>query len=126
MNPALAVAIATEVLAKAAAFDSRTVGEGDILAWAEAIGDLDIDDALAAVTRHYRDSADWLKPVHVRRHVQAIARERARTAITAAATAPDCPHGQPGGLTLHPGTGEPLCALCRAHGTPNSPKGITP
>lgn len=66
------------VLAKAAAFDSRTVGEADILAWFEALGDLDVDDALAAVTRHYRESTDWLKPAHVRRIVGEIARERRR------------------------------------------------
>lgn len=66
-----------QVLAKVAAFDRRTVGETDILAWLEAIGDLPLEDALAAVTRHYRESDQWLKPSHVRDQVTAIRNERA-------------------------------------------------
>lgn len=66
-----------QVLAKAAAFDRRTVGEVDILAWLEAIGDLPLEDALAAVTRHYRESDTWLKPSHIRDQVIAIRNERA-------------------------------------------------
>ncbi len=65
------------VLTKAAAFDQRTVGDGDILAWLDAIGDLDVVDALAAVTRHYRDSTDFLRPAHLRRQVAGIVQERA-------------------------------------------------
>jgi hypothetical protein len=68
------------VLTKAAAFDLRTVGEGDILAWADAIGDLDLPDALAAVSRHYRTSTERLMPAHIRRHVDEIRRERIRAA----------------------------------------------
>ncbi len=68
------------VLTKAAAFDSRTIGEADIAAWYEAIGDLEAVDALASVTRHYRETSDRLMPAHVRRLVTEIARERHRTA----------------------------------------------
>src|SRR5574342_891270 len=68
----------SRVLAKAAAFDRRTVGEVEVLAWLEAIGDLDVGDALAAVTAHYRDSHDWLTPSHIRTLVTVADRERHR------------------------------------------------
>lgn len=80
MNPAEV----SQVLAKAAAFDLRTVGQADVLAWLEAIGDLDVDDALAAVTRHYRDTTEWLKPAHIRQLVDDIQRERRRARREAA------------------------------------------
>lgn len=66
-----------DILAKAAAFDQRIVGEADIFAWMEAIGDLSYVDALAAVTRHYRESADRLMASHVREQVRAIRNDRA-------------------------------------------------
>ena len=68
------------VLAKAAAFDQRTVGQADILAWHEALADLDAADALAAVTRHYATSEQRIMPVHVRRIATELARERHRAA----------------------------------------------
>lgn len=68
------------VLAKAAAFDQRTVGQADILAWHEALHDLDAADALAAVTRHYATSEQRIMPVHVRRIATDLARERHRIA----------------------------------------------
>ena len=55
------------VLAKAAAYDRRTVGEADARAWHEVLGDVELVDALVAVARHYRDSTDWLMPAHLRR-----------------------------------------------------------
>ncbi len=69
------------VLAKAQAYDRRTIGEADVLAWHEALSDLDVGDALAAVAAHYRDSTDWLMPVHVRRGVAELARQRRRAEL---------------------------------------------
>jgi hypothetical protein len=66
------------VLAKAAAFDQRTVGSADVAAWYEAIGDLDAGDALAAVTRHYRSADQRIMPSHLRQLVAEIDRERRR------------------------------------------------
>jgi hypothetical protein len=48
----------------------------------------------------------------------ADAKTEAKAAIAAARDGPECPHGQPGGESLHPTTGRPLCALCR-EGTPS-------
>jgi len=103
---------AARVLTKAAAFDQRTVGAADAIVWAEALDEIGVDDALEAVTRHYRGQTDRLMPAHVRRHVEQMRRDRTRVAV-AAADKRECQHGQPGGSTLHPTTGLPLCALCR-------------
>lgn len=67
---------AARVLAKAAAFDQRTVGEADVRAWHEALSDLDAGDALAAVTRHYRQRTERIMPAHVRDGAVEIAKER--------------------------------------------------
>lgn len=71
---------AARVLAACATFDNRKVRgpEGEQLAeaWFSVIGDLDFLDAIEAVRRHYRDSAEWMMPVHVRRGVAAIKAER--------------------------------------------------
>lgn len=72
------------VLAKAAAFDHRTIGRSDVAAWHEVLGDLAVDDALAAVTAHYRGTGERLMPSDVRRIVVAKRNERHdRAAITA-------------------------------------------
>lgn len=79
------------VLTKAAAFDQRTIGEADVLAWHEALSDLDAADALAAVTRHYSTTEQRIMPVHVRRLArevaaarrEAIERDEARRSIEA-------------------------------------------
>jgi hypothetical protein len=74
----------TRVLSKAAAFDQRTIGAADVAAWHEAIGDLDVNDALAAVTRHYQHTDQRIMPAHLRRLVAEIERERRRATREAA------------------------------------------
>ncbi|MDG4796198.1 hypothetical protein [Micromonospora sp. WMMD1082] len=64
------------ILALAAARDRRTVGEVDVRAWHEDIGDLDFDDARNAVSRHFRESTEYLMPVHVRRIATELRRQR--------------------------------------------------
>lgn len=66
------------LLAKAAAFDQRTIGAADVAAWHEAVGDLDAGDALAAVTRHYQRTDQRIMPSHLRQLVTEIDRERRR------------------------------------------------
>lgn len=55
-----------KLLAAAAARDARTVGEADIEAWYQDVGDLGYADALASVSEHYRDTDRRLMPSHVR------------------------------------------------------------
>lgn len=65
-----------------AALDRRTVGEADALAWHATLRDLPYADCRDAVVAHYRDSADWIMPAHVRQRVRAARRERlARTPV---------------------------------------------
>lgn len=64
------------VLAKAAGYDNRNVGEANVRAWHEALADLDVRDCLAAVAEHHRSSTEYLMPVHIRRLAADIRRER--------------------------------------------------
>ena len=66
-----------KVLVKASAYDLRTVGQVDVIAWHEALSDIDFADALDAVTQHFRDSTERLMPAHVRRLAIAARQHRA-------------------------------------------------
>jgi hypothetical protein len=59
------IAEAADVLAMAAAFDSRTVGKADILAWHAVIGHLEPSEARDAVVAHYSETRDRIMPVDV-------------------------------------------------------------
>jgi len=59
-----------------AARDRRTVGKADAIAWGADIGDLDYTDAAEAVSRHFRESSEWLMAAHVRTIVKRIRSER--------------------------------------------------
>jgi hypothetical protein len=60
------------LLGVCAAYDRRTVGEVDAMAWAEALDDIELDDAKTAVVQHYRNTRDWIMPADVRKLVKAI------------------------------------------------------
>jgi hypothetical protein len=66
------------VLTAAAARDARTIGDADVLAWHQDIGDLNFTDALEAVSRHYRETTDRIMPAHVRRIAVQLDRDRRR------------------------------------------------
>lgn len=66
------------VLAKAAAFDQRTVGEADVMAWHEIVGRFELVDALEAVRVHYSNSTERIMPAHVLRLAPAARDERHR------------------------------------------------
>lgn len=76
------------LLAKAAAYDARTVGKADVAAWHEALHMLDYGDAMAALVDHFRESTERLMPVHINRRVKAMRAERL-TGIDAVELAPD-------------------------------------
>jgi hypothetical protein len=56
---------AAKLLAVAAAFDNRTVGETDATAWSLALGDATLAEASAAVVEHYTTSTERVMPAHV-------------------------------------------------------------
>ncbi|MFC7219309.1 hypothetical protein ACFQLX_14190 [Streptomyces polyrhachis] len=92
---------ALRLLAHAAAFDRRTVGEIEARAWAAALHDVPLDqDTLDAVARFYGDLAPgaepgdptrrrWLEPHHVRYHRRRIRNARIAAANLAYSGDPD-------------------------------------
>jgi hypothetical protein len=68
----------SRLLAACAMFDFRTVEEPDAEAWHLVIGDLDYEEAMEAVRRHYADSTDRMMPAHIRQGVKALRQARRR------------------------------------------------
>lgn len=66
-----------ELLAFCAAFDRRTVGKADVLAWQTVLVDLDYDAARQAVAEHYATETRWIMPADIR---GAVRRSRATAA----------------------------------------------
>jgi hypothetical protein len=67
-----------KVMAKCSAYDLRTVGRADVAAWSEILGTVELDDALEAVTRFYRESSARAMPADILRHSKAAKRDRLR------------------------------------------------
>lgn len=76
MNPA----DVPRLLAMAAARDNRKRNDAMAVAWYQDLGDLAFDLAVEAMNRHYRTSAEYLMPVHIRRLADEIDREQRRAA----------------------------------------------
>lgn len=76
MNPSEAA----KLLATAAAWDRRTVGEVDAQAWAKTLDELPVEECTAAIAAHFRacPNATFLMPAHVREHVTQARREEAQ------------------------------------------------
>ena len=66
------------LLAACAMYDYRAVEAEDAEAWFPLIGDLDFEDAMESVRRHYQSLTDRMMPAHVRQGVKAIREERRR------------------------------------------------
>lgn len=67
------------LLAMAAARDNRTPSQAMALAWNQDLGDLEYDECVEGMNRHYR-SADpiWITPQHIRGHVREVRDEKRR------------------------------------------------
>lgn len=78
---------AAMMLAQMQAYDQRTVGESDVIAWHALLVDAPFEDCQEAVRRHYAEQTDRIMPAHVRRLVRDIIRER-EVAATATGWAP--------------------------------------
>lgn len=65
-----------DALKYAAAFDQRTVGKADILAWSMACGHLSREEITDAIVGHYSESRDRIMPVDVIRRVRAVHKAR--------------------------------------------------
>jgi hypothetical protein len=73
---------AGELLGTCAAFDRRTTGPADALAWFKVLGDLPFADCEQAVIDHYQQNTDWIMPAHIRRRVMAMRARRLEHVLT--------------------------------------------
>lgn len=64
------------LLATISTIDNRRLDETTVQAWHGVLGDLDIDECMEAVRRHFAKSTDWLMPAHIRATVAAIREQR--------------------------------------------------
>lgn len=60
--------------------DNRRIDDATVLVWHEVLRDMSFDDCLVAVTRHFRESTDYLMPAHIVRGAREIERQRTREA----------------------------------------------
>jgi hypothetical protein len=65
-----------DLLTTIAAFDRRTVGKGDVIAWHATLNDIRYEDALTVVIDHYRQSREWLMPADIRNAVRTLRNKR--------------------------------------------------
>lgn len=79
-----------DLLTKCAAYDQRTIGEGDVMAWWEVLNRIELADALEAVRLHYTEQSDRAMPADIRKLAlnirdqrQARERQQERRAIEA-------------------------------------------
>jgi hypothetical protein len=68
----------TKVFTKIQIGDNRQAGTVVLAEWFDSIGDLDFDDAIAAVIMFRRESKEYLVPAHIRENVRRIKEERAQ------------------------------------------------
>ena len=71
------------LLAFCAAYDQRTIGDADVLAWDEALDspwvpNIDIDEAQAAVIAHYRETPQRISVADVLKRVKTGRADRYR------------------------------------------------
>lgn len=72
-----------DLLTFAAAVDNRRVDDATVATWQEILPDVDHADAREAVRRHFRDSREYLTPVHVAKGAETIHEERIRARVRA-------------------------------------------
>ena len=70
-----------DLLTLIASRDRRKVGQTDVTAWHQDVGDLPFADAEEAVARYFRESRDWITPYDVRARVKAIRSERLAASV---------------------------------------------
>lgn len=66
----------TLLLTSAAAFDRRTIGEADVIAWTKLLQDYRFEDAQLALERHYASSREWVMPFDIIDGIKTIRAER--------------------------------------------------
>jgi hypothetical protein len=64
------------ILAKIALIENRAATNETIRAWHEILEDINFEDAMEALVRHYRNSSDACKPAHIVRGAREVKDER--------------------------------------------------
>jgi len=64
------------LLTSAAAFDRRTIGEADVIAWAKLLRDYRFEDAQEALEAHYASSREWVMPYDIIEGIKTIRAKR--------------------------------------------------
>ena len=67
------------ILAFVSLIDNRQVSDEAIMAWHELLKDLEFEDARQAVTNHFKDSNEYLRPVHIIQGAKRVKMERKKT-----------------------------------------------
>lgn len=67
---------AQALLLLAAGYDNRKPDQMVSRAWAEALADVDYQDARAFIVRHYQSTREWLMPSDIVADVRRVERER--------------------------------------------------
>lgn len=68
----------SQLLSLIRSYDNRKADDATVLAWHAVLHDLDLADCQAAVIEHMGTSEAYLMPVHIRRGVREIERQRIR------------------------------------------------
>lgn len=71
---------AAQLLGLAAAADRRTIGDADVLTWADLLHDVAFEDARQALHEHYRQETRWVMPADIRKRVKAARQARVEAA----------------------------------------------
>ncbi|MCF3939929.1 hypothetical protein [Gordonia tangerina] len=68
-----------DLLTAASAYDRRTIGEGDVVAWSEAAhrAGWTFPKALDALHEHYAKTSQWLMPGHITERLRLVSRQPA-------------------------------------------------
>lgn len=61
-----------KLLALIAAYDQRTIGEADVVAWQQVLYDVTLPNARAAAVDHYREKTSRIMPADVRGGVRRV------------------------------------------------------
>lgn len=58
--------------------DNRQVSDEAIMVWHELLKDIEFEDAKIAVTNHFKDSTDYIRPAHIIQGARIIRMERSK------------------------------------------------
>lgn len=64
------------ILAFVSLIDNRQVSDEAIMAWHELLMELEFEDAKKAVTNHFKESTEYIRPAHIINGARVVKMER--------------------------------------------------